>query len=206
MDLPGPTSVVVNEPTDLPGHLAGTKINGSLRRLLPFAICLFLLPLPFVSCGYHVAGNGTAATIPKNIKTIAIPAFANVTTRYKLTSYLPAAITRELISRTRYQVVNDPRDADAILTGAVVRFDSYPLTLDPATARASTIQTIVTMQITLRDRATNAVLFDRPHFEARQVYELSINSKGYFDESEVALERLSREVARSVVSAILENF
>ena len=62
------------------------------------------------------------------------------------------------------------------------------------------------MQITLRDRATNAVLFGRPHFEARQVYELSIDTKGYFDESEVALERLSREVARSVVSAVLNNF
>jgi len=206
MDLPGPTSIVVNEPADLPGHLAGTKINGSLRRLLPFALCLFLLPLPFVSCGYHVAGNGTSATIPKNIKTIAIPAFANVTTRYKLTSYLSAAITREFISRTRYQVVNDPRDADAILTGAVVRFDSYPLTLDPANARASTVQTIVTMQITLRDRATNAVLFERLHFESRQSYEISVDPKVYFDESEVAMDRLSREAARSVVSAILENF
>jgi hypothetical protein len=181
-------------------------MNGLLRRLLPFALRLFLSILPFVSCGYHIAGNSTSDTIPKNIKTIAIPAFANVTIRYKLTSYLPAAITREFISRTRYQVVNDPRDADAVLSGSVVRFDSYPLTLDPATAHASTVQTIVTMQITLRDRATNAVLFDRPHFEARQVYELSIDSKGYFDESAVALERLSSEVARSVVSAILENF
>ena len=181
-------------------------MNSSLRRLLPFSFCLFLLPLPFVSCGYHVAGNSTSATIPKNVKTIAIPAFTNVTVRYKLTSYLPAAITREFISRTRYQVVNDPKEADAVLSGAVVRFDSYPLTLDPATAHASTVQTIVTMQIALRDRATNAVLFDRQHFEARQVYELSIDAKGYFDESEVALERLSREVARSVVSAVLDNF
>jgi len=181
-------------------------MNGLLRRLLPFARSLFLLPLPFVSCGYHVAGNSTSDTIPKNIKTIAIPAFSNVTIRYKLTRYLPAAITREFISRTRYQVVNDPKDADAILTGAVVRFDSYPLTLDPATARASTVQTIVTMQIRLRDRATNAVLFERLHFESRQSYEISVDPKAYFDESEVAMDRLSREAARSVVSAILENF
>jgi hypothetical protein len=181
-------------------------MNGLLRRLLPFALRLFLSILPFVSCGYHVVGNSTSDTIPKNVKTIAIPALANVTTRYKLTSYLPAAITREFISRTRYQVVNDPKDADAILTGTVVRFDSYPLTIVPATARASSVQTIVTMQITLRDRATNAVLFDRPHFEARQSYEISVDPKVYFDESEVAMDRLSREVARSIVSAILENF
>ncbi len=176
----------------------------SLRPLLSFA--LFLLPFAFLSCGYHVAGNSTSDTIPQNVKTIAIPAFTNLTIRYKLTNYLPAAITREFISRTRYRVVNDPKEADAVLTGAVVRYDSYPLTFDPATNKASTIQIIVTMQITLRDRVTNAVLFERPRFEARQVYELSIDPKGFVDESTVGLDRLSREVARSVVTAILENF
>ena len=174
--------------------------------LLPFAFCLLSFAFAIAACGYHIAGHSTSDVLPTNVKTIAIPAFANVTIRYKLTSYLPAAITREFISRTRYQVVNDPKDADAILTGAVVRFDSYPTTFDPKTGRASAIQTIVTMRITLRDRATNAVLFDRPRFETRQTYEISVDPKAYFDESDIALDRLSREVARSVVSAILENF
>jgi hypothetical protein len=177
---------------------------GLRRPGLPFA--LFLLPLVLLSCGYHVATNATSDTIPQNVKTIAIPAFNNLTIRYKLTSYLPEAITREFISRTHYRVVNDPKEADAILTGVVVRFDSFPLTFDPATNKASTVQTIVTMQISLRDRATGAVLFERPRFEARQVYELSIDPKSYIDESTVGLQRLSREVARSVVTAILENF
>jgi hypothetical protein len=178
----------------------------SLRRLSPIVFCL--LSFILASCGYHVAGTGagTSDVLPKNLKTIAIPAFANLTIRYKLTSYLPAAITREFISRTRYQVVNDPNEADAVLTGAVVRFDSYPLTFDPTTGRASSIQVIVTMQLTLRDHASGAVLFDRPRFESRQSYQISVDPKTYFDESEVALDRLSREVARSVVSAILENF
>jgi hypothetical protein len=175
-----------------------------LRRPLSFAFCL--LPFAFLSCGYHVAGNSTSNTFPATVKTIAIPAFTNITIRYKLTAFLPAAITREFISRTHYRVVEDPKEADAVLTGAIVRFDSFPLTFDPTTNRASTVQTIVTMQITLRDRATNAVLFDRPRFEARQVYQLSIDPKGYIDESTIGLERLSHEVARSVVTAILENF
>jgi len=174
------------------------------RSLLPFALCL--LPFVFASCGYHVAGTGTADALPTNIKTIAIPAFGNVTVSYKLTSYLPGAITREFISRTRYRVVNDPKDADAVLTGAVLRVDSVPLTVDPKTGRAASIQAIVTMQLALRDRATNAVLFERPRFEARQTYEIAVDPNAYFDESPPAMDRLSREVARSVVSAILEKF
>lgn len=175
-----------------------------LRSFLRFALCL--LPFAFSSCGYHISGSGTSDVLPTNLKTIAVPAFNNVTVRYKLTSSLPGAIAREFISRTRYQVVNDPKQADAILTGAVIRFDSAPTTFDPATGRASAVMAVVTMQITLRDRVTNAVLYDRPRFEVRQMYEISVDANSYFDESAVAMDRLSREVARQVVSAILENF
>ena len=175
-----------------------------LRPLLLSTLCL--LPLAFLGCGYHVAANGTSNALPLTVKTIAIPAFSNVTVRYKLTSFLPEAITREFISRTRYRVVNDPKDADAVLTGVVLRFDSVPLTVDPKTGRAASIQAIVTMRITLRDRATGAVLFENLNFQARQTYEIAVDPNAYFDESDIAMDRLSREVARSVVSAILENF
>jgi hypothetical protein len=156
------------------------------------------------SCGYHVAGRTNL--LPKNIQTIAIPAFANITTRYKISELLAGALTREFISRTRYQIVTDPNQADAVLTGAVVNFYSYPILLDPRTARASSIQAIVLLQIYLRDRATGAAIFSRPNMEFRQNYELSVDPRVYFDESDVAMDRLSRDVARSVVSAVLANF
>ena len=174
-----------------------------LRTLLLFVLCL---PFAFSGCGYHIAGTGTNNAIPTTVKTIAIPAFHNVTVQYKLTTYLPEALTREFISRTRYKVVNDPSQADAILTGSVLRVIPIPLTIDPTTGRTASVQIVVLMNITLRDRATNAVLFDRPNFDARQVYEIAVNPNAYFDESEVAMDRLSREVAQKVVSAILENF
>ena len=40
----------------------------------------------------------------------------------------------------------------------------------------------------------------------RERYEISIDPRAYFDESEAAMLRVSRDAARSVVSAILENF
>jgi hypothetical protein len=50
------------------------------------------------------------------------------------------------------------------------------------------------------------VLFTRAGAEFRERYEISIDPKAYFDESGTAMERLSKSVARSVVSAILEKF
>ncbi|MEK7404986.1 MAG: LptE family protein, partial [Acidobacteriota bacterium] len=155
-------------------------------------------------CGYHIAGR--ADLLPKNIQTIAIPAFANVTTRYKLTERLPAALTREFIARTRYRIVADPNPADAILRGVVVNYVSYPTIFDPATGRATGVQMNVTLEITLTERASGQVLFSRPSFDVRERYEISVDQRAYFEESDAALERLSRDVARTVVSAILEGF
>jgi len=81
------------------------------------------------ACGYHVSGR--ADLLPMNIKTIAVPAFSNITTRYQLARPLPEDITREFISRTRYRVVADPAQADAVLTGGLLNFVAFPTTFDP---------------------------------------------------------------------------
>jgi hypothetical protein len=155
-------------------------------------------------CGYHVSGK--AELMPKTIHTIAIPEFGNATTRYRLTDRLPEALAREFIARTRYQIVSDPDQADAILRGTVVNYFAYPIILDPATGRASSIQVIVNLSATLVERATGKTLYSRPAFEWKTQYEIAADPQAFLDESPVALDRLSRDVARMLVSAILENF
>jgi hypothetical protein len=163
-----------------------------------------LLSLLSASCGYHVAGH--ADLLPKSIKTIAVPAFGNATARYRLADRLAADVAREFLERTRYRVVADPNQADAVLSGALANFFSGVTTLDPATSRSTGVQVIVNLQLSLTDRRTGKVLFNRPGVEIRERYEISVNELTYFDESGPALDRLARDIARSVVSAVLENF
>ena len=155
-------------------------------------------------CGYHVSGHGDL--VPKGIHTIAIPAFGNATSRYRLTDRLPEAITREFITRTHYQIVQDQTSADAILRGTIVNYFAYPIVFDPTTGRASTVQVVVNMSVTLFERATGKVIFTRPSFEWKQQYEISADVRAFLDESDAAMDRLSRDVAQMLVSAILENF
>jgi len=171
------------------------------RTASVFAIAIAVV-LP--SCGYHVAGK--ADLLPKTIQTICVPAFANATIRYKLTDRLPEAISREFIARTRYRIVSDPNRADAILKGSVLNYGSFPTVFDPRTGRASAVDVRVYLQITLTERATGKVLFTRPYYEARERYEVSEFAGAYFDESDAALERVSKQVAQQVVTSILENF
>jgi outer membrane lipopolysaccharide assembly protein LptE/RlpB len=154
-------------------------------------------------CGYHVAGK--ANLLPKDIQTIAIPAFGNASVRYKLADRLPAALTREFISRTRYSIVADPGQADATLSGVLVNYQAFPVVFDQTTGRASGMQIVVVMQVTLTDR-NGKVLFTQPAMNFRERYEISVSETAYFEENEVALERLSRDVARTVVSSVLEMF
>jgi outer membrane lipopolysaccharide assembly protein LptE/RlpB len=156
------------------------------------------------ACGYHVAGR--ADLVPKNIQAIAIPAFSNLTTRYKLTDRLPEAISREFISRTRYRIVPDPTQADAVLNGAVLSYTSYPTIFDPVTGRASGVQLQVTLRVTLVERASGKILFNRPNMDVRERYQISTDPSVFFEESDAALDRASQQTARQVVSSILENF
>ena len=64
----------------------------------------------------------------------------------------------------------------------------------------------VILRLTLTEKVSGKVLFTRPNMEVRERYEISIDQNQYFEESETALERLSRDVARSVVSAVLSGF
>lgn len=167
-------------------------------------VCTSALSLGLSGCGYHVAGR--ADLLPKTVRTIAIQPFGNNTAQHRLAERVPSALTREFIRRTRYQVIHDATQADAVLTGAVSNLFAYPTTFDPVTGRASGVQMIAVLQARLTERASGKVLFDRPAIEIRQRYEISVDERAFFDESSPALERVSTDVARMLVSAILENF
>jgi hypothetical protein len=164
---------------------------------------LLICAVALAGCGYHTGPQGSL--LPKTIHTIAIPQFGNNTVQYKLTSYMSEAVSREFITRTRYTVVADPAEADATLYGSIVNYSSGATVSDPATGRGTGAQINVQVQIRLVGK-DGKVLFSRPNFQFLDRYEISVNPGQYIDESQATLSRLSRDLARSVVSAVLENF
>jgi outer membrane lipopolysaccharide assembly protein LptE/RlpB len=166
---------------------------------------LFVIVLTSLSaCGYHVAGK--ADLMPATVHTIAVPQFTNATIRYKLSQFLTADVAREFITRTRYKVLTDPNQSDAVLKGSVLIFNSYPIVLDQASGRATAVQVNLVLNVTLTERKTGKVLFIRPYFEVHERYQVAIDPTTYFDESGAGMERLSHDVARDIVTSILENF
>ena len=77
-----------------------------------------------------------------------------------------------------------------MLKGALTNFVAFAAVYDPISGRATGVQVIVTMQITLTERATGKLLFQRTGYEIRERYELSVNPQAYFDESGTAIQSM----------------
>ena len=173
------------------------------HRPAAFLLLLMLITL-LTSCGYHTAGHSVA--LPAKVQTIAIPAFVNQTQTYKIEQKLTAAVVREMVTRTHYHVLNEASDsADATLRGTVVSTSTSPLTYDSQTGRASSALVVLTARVTLTDRQ-GKILYENPSYLFREEYQVSRELSSFFEEDSPALERLSREFARTLVSNVLEGF
>jgi len=191
--------LVTRRPSPVSHHESLFLCRWRARLALPSVLCFLLC-----SCGYHVAG--TATRLPPDVKTIAVPVFANQTSRFRIEQRVAAAVTREFIERTKFRVTPDPAQADAVLHGTVKDARSGVVTFDRNTGRATTLQIQVVASVELVDLHSKRVLFSNPSYVFREEYQVSASTPALFEEDQSALDRLSRDLARTLVTAILENF
>ncbi len=171
---------------------------------LRFVLLITVAALALTGCGYHTAGHGSR--LPASLHVIAVPAFVNQTQTYKLESTLTAAVVREFNTRTNYKIVPEVDDsADAVLRGTVVSAQLAPVTYDSQTGRASTALVTVTMKVSLTAR-DGRVLYENQNYLFREQYQVSRELSSFFEEEGAAVDRMSRDFARTLVSNVLEAF
>ena len=198
-------------PLEISQKVTGGTEGGSFPGLSLRVLCVLRISAAFLflavfltGCGYHVAGR--ASRLPASVKTIAVPALENRTSRYRIEQRLTEAVVRELLARTSYRVVSDPATADAVLRGRITAVDSSPVVFDTATGRATTLLVTVRAQVRLEERETRNLLYRNDNFLFREPYVISTDVTSFFEEQDPALDRLAREFAARLVAAILENF
>lgn len=170
------------------------------RRPIPI-LCLILLA---TGCGYHTAGRN-ATRIPA-LQVLAVPTFTNKTQTYKVEQTLTSAVVRELLNRTHYKLeYTEDSSADATLHGTVVSTQVSPLTYDSASGRASSLVVTVIVKVSLVAR-DGRVLYENPNYTFRDQYQVARELSSFFEEESPALDRLSRDFARTLVSDMLEGF
>jgi hypothetical protein len=169
---------------------------------------LVCLVVSQVGCGYALAGRGSF--LPADIKTIGIPTFTNRTAVFNVETLLTQKVRSEFIGRGKYTILPDAENVDALLNGEISAISVQPASF--ATNQLAS-RWVITMsaRIELRDMRANEVLWENPNVVFRQEYEATsgtsaLDPAAFFGQDANALDRLSSDFARTIVSAILEAF
>ena len=182
-----------------------------LRVLRGGAFALLLLGAGSTSgCGYALAGRGSF--LPEYIQTIGVPAFINRTTIYNLETLLTQKVRAEFIGRGKFRILPDATGVDALLVGDILSATLTPVSFNP-TQIASRYALTVAARIELRDMRENKVLWENPSLVFSQEYEPPQSGaanpqdvSAFFGQDVNALERMSADFARTIVSSLLEAF
>ena len=177
----------------------------NMPRVAKLAVIGALLFVASVTgCGYHVAGR--AGNLPAEWTTIAVPAFKNDTTRYRIEQRFTAAVIRQFVQRTKYRIVQDPASADAVLHGEVVSIETDPMLFNATTGQVTTMLVTVHTKVQLIGTKDEKPVYDNNDMVYRDEYQISSDVQSFFEEQDPALERMSRDFAAQLVSNVLENF
>lgn len=161
------------------------------------------------SCGYALAGRGSF--LPDYIRTLGIPMFGNATPYQTVEQVFTQKVRLEFQSSRRYTVVPSDQGVDGVVRGEISSISTQPVSLTD-TQLASRYRVTVVVKIAFEDVKMQKTLWENPALSFSDEYEL--NSPGtsgadvsaFIGNERLAMDRMSTDFARTVVSAILEAF
>ena len=164
------------------------------------------------ACGYSLAGRGSF--LPAYIQSIAIPLFENRTPFVTVEQLFTEKVRVEFQSRGRYAVQPDVPGADGVVRGDITGISAVPATFSNDQL-ATRYRFTVSVAVRFEDAVQKKVLWENPSLSFSDEYELQnrlaaggggVVGAAFLEQERAAMERLSTDFARSVVSSILEAF
>ena len=173
------------------------------------SVCTLIgLALMSASCGYALTGRGSF--LPASIRVVGVPQFTNATPYYEIEQMFTEKVRAELIGRGRYQVLPQDTGVDAVLRGAIQTMTVAPANFNQD-QQVTRYVVAIGMKIEFVDLKDNRTLWANDALVFREEYDLppdfqAGNPQAFFGQAANALERVTTDCARTVVSAILEAF
>jgi len=178
-----------------------------MKRAL-WSVVLALTVLTQGGCGYSLAGRGSF--LPVYIKRIGIPLFTNSTTVFDLDRRVTDKVRSEFIGRGKWTVVPDQTGVDGLLIGTITGVTLSPVAFNNQ-QQATRYALAMTGSVEFKDMQTNKTLWSNSAMSYREEFDVpasqnTLDTTTYFGQDANALDRLSNEFARALVSALLEAF
>ena len=179
------------------------------RRELLRALSVMASGAAASSCGYALAGRGSF--LPDYIRVLGIPMFESATPYQTVEQVFTQKVRLEFQSSRRYTVVPSDEGVDGIVRGQITSISTQPVSLTDAQL-ASRYRVTVVVKIAFEDVKAQKTLWENPSLSFSDEYELAspgtsgADVSAFIGNERVAMDRMSTDFARSVVSAILEAF
>ena len=178
-----------------------------MKKALSLLI-LALVAAAHAGCGYSLAGRGSF--LPANIKRIGIPNFTNTTAIFDLDRRVTDRVRAEFIGRGKWTVVPDETGVDAVVLGTITSVTLTPIAFN-LQQQATRYSLAMTGSVELKDLVTNKTLWSNPSMQYHEEFQTpsattTLDVSSFFGQDANALDRLSNEFARALVSAVLEAF
>ncbi len=160
-------------------------------------------------CGYALAGRGSF--LPAEIRIVGIPQLQNQSNFFNVEQVLSEKLRTEFIGRGKFTVIPDSAGADAVLTGTVTNISVQPVGFTDQQLASRYLFTM-TMRVEFTEAGTSRVLWSNDSLVFRETYDLSARGTGavdgatFFDQERSSFDRIASDVARSVVTSIVEAF
>jgi hypothetical protein len=160
-------------------------------------------------CGYALAGRGSF--LPDYIRVVGIPPLENRTGFIQVEEVLTEKVRAEFIGRGTYSVRLDAVGTDAVLSGEIIGISVQPVAFTDQQLGSRYLITM-TLRAEFTDTRTSDVLWSNDALTFREEYDLQTRASGpiegaaFIDQERSSVDRISTDIARTVVTAILEAF
>jgi len=135
--------------------LASEALTNSTTRAWFAALLGGLLML--AGCGYHFASSGTG--LPQDAKTIYVARFSNGSRFTGVNDQFMRYLKDQIAEHKRLQLVDDPKQADLVLSGQILRVDTAPVGFN-SVSETSIYQQYMVVHAQLQDRHTDKMLWN----------------------------------------------
>ena len=176
----------------------------NVKNALGVTVALLLL-IELSACGYHLVG--TTSFLPEDIETLYVEKFKNQTRWVNMDQRLMEQMTLEWVRRGRLRLVDSAAQADVVLSGVIQRLAVIPVSYDEQ-GRANEYQMSLVAMVQLKDVRGDEpeILWEDKAFSRRTSYGVDPRAVDYFDRQNLAMDVLSKEFSRALVTAVLEGF
>lgn len=177
------------------------------RELLKGALCAAAGVMP--ACGYSLAGRGSF--LPAYIRAIGIPMFGNTTAYQTVEQVFTEKVRIEFQNRGQYVVSPVDTGVDGVVRGTITSIAAAPVSFTDSRL-ASRYRFTIVIGVKFEDLKQQKALWENPALTFADEYELAsrtsvgLDATAFLGQERAAVDRMSSDFAKTVVSAILEAF